>query len=91
MQQSWHLSSSNIKLYVVGIGHFVDHGELHSMAHDYRHVSSATDSDALNRLLIETAPPDCNGMYFNQNCLSNLLAINLYFYIICNDMFICVL
>ena len=68
MQQSWQVSSNNIKLYVVGVGHFVDHGELHSLAHDFKYVFSATDSDALNKLLIETAHPDCNGMYVNKHC-----------------------
>ena len=60
-QQSAQLSSSNIKLFVVGIGHFVDHGELHSLAHDFKYVFSSTDSDVINKLLIETAHSDCSG------------------------------
>ena len=101
VQQSWQVSSNNIKLYVVGVGHFVDHGELHSLAHDFKYVFSATDSHALNKLLIETAHPDCNGMYVNKHCWSNLfvfkfkllikpICIWIVFYIMCFDSFICI-
>ena len=61
IQQSWQLSASNINLYVVGIGEYVDHVELQALAHDYTYVFSATDNDAFNTLLLETSAQGCIG------------------------------
>ncbi|KAK3084330.1 hypothetical protein FSP39_011641 [Pinctada imbricata] len=60
IQQSWNVMSNSIKLYVVGLGHYVDHRELNAMVHDSRYVFSTKDNELLLTILRETAHPDCN-------------------------------
>ncbi|KAK3083937.1 hypothetical protein FSP39_005650 [Pinctada imbricata] len=59
IQESQALAADYIQLYVVGIGHFVDHNELHSLVHDPKYVFSTTDSELLTTILHTTAHMDC--------------------------------
>nr|AQN80778.1 cartilage matrix protein [Pinctada fucata] len=59
IQESQALAADYIQLYVVGIGHFVDHNELHSLVQDPTYVFSTTDSELLTTILHTTAHVDC--------------------------------
>ncbi|KAK3085034.1 hypothetical protein FSP39_023160 [Pinctada imbricata] len=59
IQESQALAADYIQLYVVGIGHFVDHNELHSLVQDPTYVFSTTDSELLTTILHTTAHADC--------------------------------